>query len=106
MGVVHPTAAVGDYRDDHHHGTGWPVVPGVVVVADSRSPLGSLTQARGAMTLRTLVAWLAKVNVLRIAPLSMAAHFMGKVRGIVQSCKWYEESLDRIFTKWYTFTVR
>jgi len=58
------------------------------------------------MTLRTLIASLAKVNVLRIAPLCMAAHSVDKVRGIVQSCKWYEGFLDKMFTKWYIFTVR
>ena len=34
--VVHAVVAVEDDDSDDHHGTGWPVVAGLVVVADGR----------------------------------------------------------------------
>lgn len=36
--VVHAVVAVRDDHDDHLHGTDWPVVSGVVIVADSQCP--------------------------------------------------------------------
>lgn len=36
--VVHAVVAVGDDHGDRRSGTDWPVVSGVVIVADSRSP--------------------------------------------------------------------
>ena len=73
--VVHAVVAVRDDHDDHLHGTDWPVVSGVVIVADSQCPRFP-DETRGAMTLRTLIASLAKVNVLRIAPLCIVAHLV------------------------------